>query len=356
MPSVLNGGVGVVPASIHQAALKLNEKLYDGWHMDEADLPPFETEVVQERARQIISRNDSPDIGFDQSINPYRGCEHGCIYCYARPSHAYLGLSPGLDFEAKLTAKPNAVDVLKRQLSASSYEPQTIALGTNTDPYQPIERQWRLTRGLLEVLAEARHPVSITTKSATILRDLDLLQDLAKDNLVKVLISVTTLDRKIARSMEPRAATPSRRLDVIQTLEASGIPTGVLVAPVIPGLTDHELESILSACAAAGATTAEYILLRLPLEVSPLFRDWLLREHADKYQRIMSLIKSMRNGKDYESSFGKRFKGSGPYAKLLENRFHLSCRKLGLKRRRSIKLETSLFSPPIKRTEQLKLL
>lgn len=345
-------GAGVNPASRYDLA---REHIDDGWQQDGLDLPPFKTEVVAEQARRLITKNNSPDIGFERSINPYRGCEHGCIYCYARPSHAYLGHSPGLDFETKLTVKPNAATALKRELSAPSYEPKVIALGTNTDPYQPIEREWQLTRQILQLFAETRHPVSITTKSTLILRDTDLLSDLAKHGLVRVLISITTLDRKTSRSMEPRAATPMRRLDVVRALNAAGVPTGILMAPVIPALTDHEVESLLAASAAAGAASADYILLRLPKEVSPLFRDWLLREHPNHYQRVMSLLKSMRGGRDYEASFGKRFRGTGPYASLLESRFSLACRRLGLKRR-SLKLPKHFFKPPGAASEQLSLL
>src|SRR5712671_7930024 len=251
------------------------ESYDDGWQSLE-DLPPFKTTVTIDTARKVITRNDSPDISFDRSINPYRGCEHGCVYCFARPTHAYLGLSPGLDFESKLFAKPDAPRLLERELSAAGYQPRTIAIGTNTDPYQPIEREYRVMRGILEVLERCGHPVGIVTKSALVLRDLDILARLAERNLVKVALSVTTLDAKLARTMEPRAATPSRRLEALRQLSAAGIPTSVMVAPVIPAINDAEIERILDAAAAAGVSGAGYVLLRLPLEVRDLFREWLL--------------------------------------------------------------------------------
>ncbi|MCA1297807.1 PA0069 family radical SAM protein [Stappia indica] len=316
----------------------------DGWGTLDT-LPDLKTEVHEERARSIITRNASPDISFDRSVNPYRGCEHGCVYCFARPSHAYVGLSPGLDFETRLTVKPNAPELLERELGKTGYQPRSIAIGTNTDPYQPIERQHQVMRGILEVLSRCNHPVGIVTKSALILRDLDLLAPMAERGLVKVALSVTTLDRKLARTLEPRAATPSRRLDALRGLSEAGIPTAVMVAPVIPALTDSEMERILEAGQEAGASAAGYILLRLPIEVSPLFRDWLLRHRPDSYRHVMNLIRSMRGGKDYDAQWNKRMRGEGPYAEQLAKRFALVSKRLGLNRRRQ-PLRTDLFSPP----------
>ena len=276
----------------------------DGWQGLE-DLPPFKTTVTADTTRKIITRNDSPDISFDRSINPYRGCEHGCVYCFARPTHAYLGLSPGLDFESKLFMKPNAPELLERELSAPGYVPKVIAIGTNTDPYQPIERRYKIMRRILEVLDSAGHPVGIVTKSALVLRDLDILARMAKRDLVKVALSVTTLDPKLARTMEPRAATPPRRLDALRQLVKAGVPATVMVAPVIPALNDDEIERILEAVAAAGVRHAGYVLLRLPLEVRDLFREWLMTNFPDRYRHVFKLIRDMRGGKDYDSTFGQ---------------------------------------------------
>ncbi|MCX5481223.1 PA0069 family radical SAM protein [Kaistia geumhonensis] len=325
----------------------------DGWQtLDE--LPPFKTEVQAEKAKVIITRNDSPDIAFDRSINPYRGCEHGCIYCFARPSHAYMGLSPGLDFESKLFFKPDAAALLEKELSAPGYKPRTIAIGTNTDPYQPIERQHRMMRDILEVLDRFNHPVGIVTKSALVMRDIDILSRMAERGLAKVAISVTTLDRHLARVMEPRAATPPRRLETIRTLAAAGIPVGVLTAPVIPALNDSEIERILDAAAEAGAGEAGYVILRLPLEVADLFREWLLRHYPDRYRHVLSVMRSMRGGKDYDATFGKRQKGEGPYAWQIGRRFEIATRRLGMNRR-NLRLRTDLFSPPVKAPAQLSL-
>jgi len=326
----------------------------DGWNSIE-ELPPFKTEVQVEKPRTIITRNASPDISFDRSINPYRGCEHGCVYCFARPTHAYMGLSPGLDFESKLFAKPDAARLLERELSKDGYQPRTIAIGTNTDPYQPIEKQYRIMREVLEVLEARKHPVGIVTKSALVTRDIDILSRMAEQGLAKVALSVTTLDRMLARSMEPRAATPTKRLETIRQLSEAGIPTSVMVAPIIPGLTDQEIERILDAARAAGARTAGYVILRLPLEVSPIFKDWLLRHYPDRYRHVMSLIRSMRDGKDYDSEWGKRMKGSGPYAWQIGRRFEIAARKLGLNAERS-PLRTDLFVQPKMKGEQLMLL
>ncbi|WP_244627899.1 PA0069 family radical SAM protein [Lentilitoribacter sp. Alg239-R112] len=325
----------------------------DGWETLE-QLEPFKTDVQVERARSVITRNTSPDIPFDRSINPYRGCEHGCIYCFARPSHAHVGLSSGLDFESKLFAKPDAARLLKRELAKDNYIPKSIAIGTNTDPYQPIERKMRIMRQILEVLAEAKHPIGIVTKSALVLRDIDILSQMAQDGLVKVALSITTIDRKLARAMEPRASTPTKRLEALDTLKKAGIPTSIMIAPVIPGLTDFEIERILDSAHSVGVEQASYILLRLPREVSPLFRDWLLRHYPDRYRHVMSLIRSMRGGKDYDAEFGSRMHGSGPYAWQIKRRFEMTCKRLGLSKRISTP-RTDLFTAPEGENTQLKL-
>jgi DNA repair photolyase len=327
--------------------------LDDGWQSLE-ELPPFKTTVGIDTARKVITRNDSPDISFDRSINPYRGCEHGCIYCFARPTHAYLGLSAGLDFESKLFMKPDAPELLERELSAANYTPRTIAIGTNTDPYQPIEKEYELMRRILLVLEKAGHPVGIVTKSALILRDIDILSRMARKNLAKVAISVTTLDAKLARIMEPRAATPARRLEALRELAAAKIPTSVMVAPVIPAINDPDMERILDAAAAAGVKGAGYVLLRLPLEVRDLFREWLIEHFPDRFRHVMSLVRQMRGGKDYDSSFGKRMTGSGPYAWMIGRRFETACERLGLNLRK-VKLTTEHFAPPRPRPVQLSL-
>ena len=326
----------------------------DGWQGLE-DLAPFKTTVFEEKPKTIITRNDSPDISFDQSINPYRGCEHGCSYCYARPAHAYMGLSPGLDFESKLFAKPDAAKLLRAELSAKNYVPKTIALGANTDAYQPIERERRITRAILEVLAEFNHPVGIVTKSALVTRDIDILAPMAKKGLVKVALSVTTLDPKLARAMEPRAATPAKRLAAMEQLSAAGIPTVVMVAPIIPAVNDSEIEAILSAARTAGAAEAGYVMLRLPHEVKDVFRDWLHATMPERAQKVMSLVKSSSGGKDYDASLGTRQTGTGPYAWTIGRRFELSCQRLGLNRSK-LKLDTSHFHRPPQPGEQLALL
>jgi DNA repair photolyase len=325
----------------------------DGWQSLE-DLPPFATSVTVDATRKIITRNDSPDIGFDRSINPYRGCEHGCVYCFARPTHAYLGLSPGLDFETKLFVKPEAPELLERELSAPGYQPRTIAIGTNTDPYQPIDRRYQIMRRILEVLERAGHPVGIVTKSALVLRDIDILSRMAERNLAKVALSVTTLDPKLARTMEPRAATPSRRLETLRQLSAAGIPTAVLVAPIIPAINDSEIERILDATAAAGVQGAGYVILRLPLEVRDLFREWLMANFPDRYRHVFKLIREMRGGKDYDSTWGLRQTGSGPYAWMIGRRFEIACEKLGLNEREA-QLTTEHFRPPRPSAVQLDL-
>src|SRR5438067_3854615 len=325
----------------------------DGWQSLE-DLPPFATSVTVDATRKIITRNDSPDIGFDRSINPYRGCEHGCVYCFARPTHAYLGLSPGLDFETKLFVKPEAPELLERELSAPGYQPRTIAIGTNTDPYQPVDRRYEIMRRILAVLERAGHPVGIVTKSALVLRDIDILSRMATRNLAKVALSVTTLDPKLARTMEPRAATPSRRLEALRQLSAAGIPTSVLVAPIIPAINDPEIERILDAAAAAGVKGAGYVILRLPLEVRDLFREWLMANFPDRHRHVFKLIREMRGGKDYDSTWGLRQTGSGPYAWMIGRRFEVACEKLGLNARET-HLTTEHFRPPRQGAVQLDL-
>ncbi|MEG6508772.1 PA0069 family radical SAM protein [Methyloligella sp. 2.7D] len=326
----------------------------DGWGGLEA-LEGFTTKVQEVRAKTIITRNDSPDIGFDRSINPYRGCEHGCIYCFARPTHAFLGLSPGLDFEARLFAKVNAAEALKRELSDPKYKPATIAIGTNTDPYQPIDKQYRIMRQILEVLDEADHPVAIVTKSSLILRDLDILSSMARRGLAKVALSVTTLDAKLARAMEPRAATPEKRLETLQALSEAGVPTSVMVAPVIPGLTDMEMERILERASVAGVTHAGYVLLRLPLEIADLFTEWLEANCPDRAKRVLSLMRQAREGKLYDSKWGERMEGNGPIAWMIGRRFELAVQRLGMNRGKQ-SLRTDLFEPPVLPGQQMRLL
>ena len=325
----------------------------DGWQSLD-DLPPFATTVAVDTARKVITRNDSPDISFDRSINPYRGCEHGCVYCFARPTHAYLGLSPGLDFESKLFMKPDAPELLERELSAPNYVPRTIAIGTNTDPYQPIERRYALMRRILQVLEKAGHPVGIVTKSDLILRDLDILSRMAQRNLVRVAVSVTTLDPQLARTMEPRAPTPPRRLAALRGLAAAGVPVSVMVAPVIPAINDAEIERILDAAAAAGVEGAGYVLLRLSHELRDLFREWLAANFPDREQHVFSLIRQMRGGKENDTTFGRRMTGSGPYAWMLGRRFETACARLGLNERKTT-LTAEHFTAPRARTEQLSL-
>ena len=325
----------------------------DGWGTLDF-LPPLRTEVQEERPRKIITTNDSPDISFDRSINPYRGCEHGCAYCFARPTHAYMGLSPGLDFETKLFAKPTAAKLLRRELARPGYMPRTMAIGTNTDPYQPIERRYRIMREVLEVLDETSHPVGIVTKSALVVRDIDILARMAKRNLVKVALSVTTLDRRLARAMEPRAATPQRRVEALRILGEAGVPTTIMVAPVIPALNEPDIERILETGAAAGVKEAGYVLLRLPLEVKDIFIEFLNREYPDRAKHVISVIKTMRGGKEYDSKWGERQTGTGPYAWQIGRRFEIAARRLGLNLERR-KLRTDLFTPPKPETDQLSL-
>jgi DNA repair photolyase len=326
----------------------------DGWGSLEEELPPLKTTVQRDTSRTIITRNDSPDIGFDRSINPYRGCEHGCIYCYARPTHAFLGLSPGQDFETRLFAKPDASALLRSELARPSYRCRMIALGTNTDPYQPTEKRLGITRGILEVLAAHDHPVGITTKSALVTRDIDLLAPMAAKRLASVSISITTLDGALARVMEPRASSPSRRLAAIRALNEAGVPCGVMVAPVIPALTDSELERILEAAAAVGARQAAYVALRLPLELKDLFEEWLAANVPGRASHVLSLVRDMRGGALYQSQFGTRMSGTGPFAALLGRRFELACKRLGLNRAR-VALDTSLFRAPKPPSDQLDL-
>jgi DNA repair photolyase len=317
----------------------------DGWGTLDEELAPLRTEVAIDATRKVITYNDSPDISFDRTINPYRGCEHGCIYCYARPTHAYLGLSPGLDFESRLQAKPDAAEILRKELAKPGYQCAPIALGMNTDAYQPIEREYRITRGILEVLAECRHPVSLVTKSSLVERDIDILAPMAEQGLASVYVTITTLDRSIARRLEPRAAAPERRLETLRRLSAAGIPTGVMVAPVIPALTDSEMESILEKASAAGAQGAGYVLLRLPHELVQLFEDWLRLHYPLKAEHVLSLIRQSRGGKLYDASFKSRMKGEGLFADMIAKRFRLACHRLGLNKQRK-SLETALFHPP----------
>jgi DNA repair photolyase len=332
------------------------EKTDDGWYQEEEGPSSLPETVLPDRAKSVITTNNSPDVGFDQSINPYRGCSHGCVYCFARPTHAYLGLSPGLDFETKLFYKDNAVELLRAELSRRSYVCKTIALGINTDGWQPLERRLEVTRSVLAVLAECRHPLTIVTKSALIVRDLDLLQDLARDRLVSVMVSITSLDNNIKRTLEPRTASPQARLKVIEQLSSAGVPVGVMVAPVIPSLTDHEMEHILDAAKTSGASSAGYVLLRLPHEVKDLFREWLAEHYPGRAQHVMSLINQSRGGKDYQSEFGTRMVGTGVFAQLLRKRFDVAKRKFGLDdAEHRHELRADLFRPPAANQAQMKL-
>jgi DNA repair photolyase len=331
------------------------EAFDDGWE-SLGSLDAFKTEVFEDTAKSVISHNDSPDVSFESSINPYRGCEHGCIYCYARPSHCYLGHSAGLDFETKLYAKSDAASLLTREFAKPSYKPDTIALGGNTDPYQPIERERRITRSILEVMARTNHPVGIITKSALVARDIDILQPMAEKGLAKVAVSITTLDRHVARAMEPRAATPSRRLETVRRLADAGIPVTVMMAPIIPGLTDQEIEPLLDAAHKSGASDAGYVLLRLPLEIKDLFREWLSEEFPGRADRVISLLRSMHGGRDYVSEFGVRQRGKGPYAVQIAQRFRLTKKRLGLGGEARPALRTDLFRRPSAGGQQLDLL
>jgi len=326
----------------------------DGWGGAE-EAAATRTSVSLDTSRSVIARNNSPDIPFDRSLNPYRGCEHGCFYCFARPTHAYLGLSPGLDFETRLFAKPEAPKLLAAALSKRGYKCGVLAMGTNTDPYQPIEERYGITRDILKVLSAFNHPVGIVTKSARVTRDVNLLADLGNRGLAHVMISVTTLDHRLARKMEPRASTPRRRLEALELLSRAGVPTGVMVAPVIPGLTDHELEPILEAAAAAGAQTAGYILLRMPHEIKNIAREWLVENVPDRASRVIRNIQETRGGKDYDSGYGTRMRGTGPHADLIAQRFKKATRRLGLDRQLA-PLRTDLFVAPREPSPQLSLI
>ena len=316
----------------------------DGWDIDD-ELPPLRTTLTRDATRTILSRNTSPDIPFDRSINPYRGCEHGCIYCFARPTHAYLGLSPGLDFETKILFKPEAAKLLTAELAAPKYRCDVVAMGTNTDPYQPVEREMKVTRSILQVLSDFNNPVGIVTKGHLVTRDIDILADMAKRNLAEIFLSITTLDKDLARAMEPRASAPHRRLDAIKRLADAGVPVGVMTAPMIPGLNDHEMEAILEAATKAGATRAGFTVLRLPLEIKELFEEWLRANRPDRAERVLSLVRQMRGGALYQAEFGTRMKGEGPIAQLLAARFSAATKRLGLNKIR-YRLDTLRFAVP----------
>jgi DNA repair photolyase len=326
------------------------EAVDDGWTRADEPLAPLQTTVTIERARTIISRNDSPDIPFDQSINPYRGCEHGCVYCYARPSHAYLELSPGLDFETKLFAKANAVELLRKELAKPGYKVSPISLGANTDCYQPAERKYGITRQVIEVLSECDHPLTIVTKSALVERDLDLLAPMAKKSLAKVFVSIGTLDRVLARKLEPRAASPQRRLDVLKALSSAGVPCGVMVAALIPALNDKTLEHVLEEASKAGALEAAYVILRLPNELKDIFKEWLAAHYPERAEHVMSIIRQMRGGRENDPRFHERMRGTGNYAELIDRRFAIACKRFGLNghggRRRTPELDCARFVPP----------
>ena len=328
------------------------EAFDDGWEREQEPAPHPATTVTEERARSIISRNDSPDIPFEQSINPYRGCEHGCIYCYARPSHAYLNLSPGLDFETKLFAKTNAVELLRAELAKPNYRVSPINLGANTDPYQPIERRYKITRQILEVMLEHRHPLTVITKNALIERDLDLLAALARANLVYAFVSITSLDNKLSAKLEPRASAPHRRIAALKTLADAGVPCGVMVAPIIPMLTDRWLEQILEQAHAAGARTAGYTILRLPWELKDLVREWLELHFPERAEHVLSLVRQMRGGRDNDPRFGSRMRGEGEFAELIRQRFMVTTKRLGFHRGRDVALDSSMFAPPRASTPQ----
>lgn len=333
------------------------EALDDGWGILDEELPPRETQLLVEQAKTIITRNESPDIPFSQSINPYRGCEHGCVYCYARPAHAYVNLSPGLDFETRIFYKPDAARLLEQELRKPGYVPSMISLGANTDPYQPAERRLGLTRSILEVLARFRHPVGIVTKGAALIeRDVDVLQDLARDGLVLVAISITTLRPDLKRTLEPRTSAPATRLRILKKLSEAGIPTMVMFAPVIPFVNDAEMEQVLEAASEAGARRASYVMLRLPYEVKDLFKDWLETHEPLKARHVLSLVEQVRGGKLNDSSFGKRFTGEGEYARLIRQRFDLACKRFGLNEGRYRSHETSKFRVPPQAGDQLALI
>jgi DNA repair photolyase len=328
--------------------------LDDGWDNLDEPPPPLRTQMIRDATRSIIARNTSPDISFDRSINPYRGCEHGCTYCFARPTHTYLGMSAGLDFESRILYKPDAAALLEKELRAPRYTCRTMAMGTNTDPYQPAERHYKITRSILEVLARFKHPIGFVTKSALITRDIDILGPMAAENLAKAALSVTTLDAHLARKMEPRASTPTRRIEAIRQLSAAGIPTCVMFAPLIPGLNDHELDAVLEAAWDAGARSAGFVMLRLPLEVKDIFQEWLAAEVPDRAARVMSLVRSTHGGKDYDPAWQTRQRGEGPIAEAAAARFKLACKPLGFNQERR-PLDTTKFAPPPQAGDQLKL-
>jgi len=360
-PAFRGRGAGFNPPNRFETVRR--DPFFDGW---EPEVPPdsggdgppaaaVPTTVTVDATRTVIARNDSPDVGFDRSINPYRGCEHGCVYCYARPTHAWLGLSPGVDFETRLFAKPDAASLLRQELARPSYACAPIAMGTNTDPYQPVERERRITREILKVLADCNHPVTIVTKSALIERDIDILAPMAEKGLTAAALSVTTLERTVARAMEPRAAAPARRLAAIRSLAEAGIPVRVMVAPVVPGITDHEMEAILEAARDAGAELASYILLRLPGEVKDLFADWLDAHYPDRRNKVLNTIRSLREGRLNNAEWGERMVGKGAFGKALDLRFAMAIRRLGLKRE-GRPLRTDLFVKPARDGRQLSLL
>jgi len=368
LPAIKGRGATFNPANRYRRDAR--EPYDDGWNRDEeeTDAPVRPRTVVTiQPARSILAHNDSPDVPFSTSLNAYQGCEHGCIYCFARPTHAYHDLSPGIDFETKILAKPNAAELLRKALAKPGYRCEPLAMGTNTDPYQPIEREWKITRSVLEVLSECEHPFTIVTKSAMIERDIDLIAPMAAKNMARVAVSITTLDRELARRMEPRAAAPQRRLEALRRLSEAGIPVGVMTAPIIPQLNDRDLEAILEAAAAHGATTAGWVMLRLPLEVAPLFREWLEAHYPLRAAHIMSLVQQMRGGRDYQSQFGTRMRGVGEFAALIEKRFELACKRFGLNRKADTAnedrshvrahdgLDTTRFRPPRAATPQLDL-
>ncbi len=353
-PLQLRRGRGAPSSPPGRFAVSRSQWLADGWIDTPEVSESIATEVLPERARSIVTRNDSPDVPFSQSINPYRGCEHGCVYCFARPAHAYVDLSPGLDFESRLFFKVDAAALLERTLARPGYVCEPIAIGTNTDPYQPVERRLKVMQGLLEVLDHHHHPLSITTKGALILRDIDRLAAMAERNLVRVAVSLTTLDNGLKRSLEPRAADPGTRLRMIRALHAAGVPVSVMTAPIIPGINDHELEDLLEAAAAAGASRAGYILLRLPHEVAPLFEDWLQLHYPERAQRVLSLIRQCRGGAAYDARFGQRMVGTGPFARLLSERFRIAVRKFGLDQPEP-PLDCSRFAVPAEASPQLAL-
>ena len=348
MPDRARKGRGAVSNRSGRFEAQARVAVDDGWSGEtEDDVPPLATTLIRDTSRSIIAHNNSPDIPFDRSINPYRGCEHGCVYCYARPTHAFLGFSPGLDFETKLLFKPEAAALLRQELSVRNYKCQAMAIGTNTDAYQPIEREQRIMRSVLEVLAAFNHPVGIVTKSYLVTRDIDILGPMAAKGLAHVYLSITTLDGKLARRMEPRAAAPGRRLQAIEQLAAAGIPTGVMTAPMIPGLNDHEMEAILEEAHKRGARMGNYTALRLPLEIKDLFGEWLREHYPDRAERVFSLVRQMRGGKDYDADWSQRMRGTGPVADILRARFEAACKRLGINDRRfHMRLDTSQFAVP----------